>query len=194
MVKQKKAAMELSIGTVVVLVLAMAMLVLGGVLVKKIFFGATESVDELTGKVRNQIADLFAKGDSNIIIKLGSDKSADVKQGDVDYGIAFGATPENGVVDRNSFKYKLTLDRESPGNCIEKLGERTVEKFFLKPIGPPVSFTTSEKSIAFARIGVTIPAGTQKCSQAVIIDTYENGQPTGYFDTFTIRIVSKGFF
>ena len=53
MVLNKKAAMELSIGTIVIIVLAMSMLILGLVLIKTIFSGAKYNIDTMNDKVRN---------------------------------------------------------------------------------------------------------------------------------------------
>ena len=51
----KRAAIELSIGTVIIIVLAMSMLILGIVLIRSIFTGATESVNTINEKDKNQI-------------------------------------------------------------------------------------------------------------------------------------------
>ena len=59
--KNKKAAIELSIGTVVIIVLAMTMLIMGVVLVRNIFSGATSSVDTLNDKVKGEITSLFSE-------------------------------------------------------------------------------------------------------------------------------------
>ena len=49
----KKGALELSIGTIVIIVIGMSMLILGLVLVQKIFVGSTNNVDDLNNKIRN---------------------------------------------------------------------------------------------------------------------------------------------
>jgi hypothetical protein len=51
----KRGALELSIGTVVIIVLAMSMLILGLVLVKNIFSGAKYNIDQLNDKVTDEI-------------------------------------------------------------------------------------------------------------------------------------------
>ena len=58
-IKNKKAALELSIGTVVVLVIGMAMLILGLVLVRTIFTGAKYNVDQINKNVEAEINKLF---------------------------------------------------------------------------------------------------------------------------------------
>ncbi|MEK6953289.1 MAG: hypothetical protein AABX29_09845, partial [Nanoarchaeota archaeon] len=48
--KNKKAALELSIGTIVILVLAMSMLILGLILIRTIFTGAKYNVETMNKK------------------------------------------------------------------------------------------------------------------------------------------------
>ena len=59
MLEGKKGAIELSIGTIVIVVLAMSMLILGLVLVRTIFAGATYNVQQMNDKVKDQINQLF---------------------------------------------------------------------------------------------------------------------------------------
>ena len=57
--QKKKGAMELSISTIVIIVLAMSMLIFGMILLKNIFGGAKDVVDMTNEQVKNQIAILF---------------------------------------------------------------------------------------------------------------------------------------
>tara|TARA_Y100000310_G_C20631374_1_gene788823 strand:+ start:412 stop:969 length:558 start_codon:yes stop_codon:yes gene_type:complete len=84
----KRAAVELSIGTIVVIVLAMSMLILGLVLVKNIFTGATHNVQILNDKVRGEINKLFNDQGQRIAIFLPNNEAA-VQKGD-SFGVAFG--------------------------------------------------------------------------------------------------------
>jgi hypothetical protein len=85
--KNKRAALELSIGTIVILVLAMSMLILGLILVRTIFSGATDNVSTMNEKVRQEINDLFVEGQKGVL-KL-AEGNAKIKQGDP-FGVAFG--------------------------------------------------------------------------------------------------------
>ena len=51
----------MSVGTIVTIVLLMAMLVLGLVLVRTIFTGSTENIKDIDRKVKDQITKLFAE-------------------------------------------------------------------------------------------------------------------------------------
>ena len=107
MVQNKKAALELSMTTIVVLVLAMSMLILGLVLVKTIFSGAKYNVEQMNQKVEDEIGKLFTE-DKMIVVYL-ADNKADITQGD-DYGVAFGVKNQvRGVQDASKFKYEVTM-------------------------------------------------------------------------------------
>jgi hypothetical protein len=82
----KRGALELSVGTIVVIVLAMTMLILGLVLVRSIFSGATENVKVMDEKVRGEINKLFVEN-KRMVVYL-SDSKADIKQG-TDWGVAW---------------------------------------------------------------------------------------------------------
>lgn len=84
----KKAAIELSVGTIVVIVIAMSMLILGLILVKNIFTGATYNVQQLNDKVKGEINKLFADEAQKIVLYVPKGNQIDVSKGD-DYGVGF---------------------------------------------------------------------------------------------------------
>ena len=85
--RNKKAAIELSINTIVIIVLAMSMLILGLVLVKNIFDSAKYNVDGINDKVKDEINKLFSD-DIKSVVYLDN-TGAKIKQGE-QYGIAWG--------------------------------------------------------------------------------------------------------
>ena len=108
MLRQKKGAFELSMTTVVIIVLAMVMLVLGLTLVKTIFGGAIYNVETINEKVRGEINKLFVTGEQKIVVYLAN-QQATIKQGE-DFGVAFGIKNiERGLagVD-NRFTYEVS--------------------------------------------------------------------------------------
>ena len=68
--KSKKGAIELSVGTIVIIVLAMTMLILGIVLIRNIFTGTITNVDEINEGVRDQIKKLFQNENDRAVICL----------------------------------------------------------------------------------------------------------------------------
>lgn len=83
----KTGAVELSVGTIVILVIGMTMLVLGIILVRTIFSGATSSVERIDEGVKDEINKLFSEGNKKVVVKLPNNE-AKIKKGE-STGIAF---------------------------------------------------------------------------------------------------------
>ncbi len=86
-IQNKKGAIELSIGTIVIVVLAMSMLILGLVLIKDIFAGTKYNVDQLNKNVEAEINKLFNEKGGKIFIYLPKSE-VEVKKG-TSFGVAF---------------------------------------------------------------------------------------------------------
>ncbi len=85
--KGKKAAMELSIGTIVIVVIGMAMLILGIMLVRNIFFVSQKSVNTLNDQITAEINKLF--GEDKKLVIYPSTKQIEVGRGKQE-GFAIG--------------------------------------------------------------------------------------------------------
>jgi len=192
----KKGAIELSIGTIVIIVLAMSMLILGLVLIKGIFTGATESVDILNDKVKGEITALFADEEADVIVKLGSDRTAKVKAGTDIFGVGVGArTLDGSATDRNRLKYKVTTESASQNNCAKVLGQSKLNSLFVTTTDTYIPFDEFQGANSFAIVQFNVPKGTATCSQKVYIDVKDsqtNEVVGGSF--FIIEIVKGGFF
>jgi len=184
--------MELSIGTIVILVLAMTMLVLGLVLVRTIFTGATDSAEELNTQVLDEIKTLFTDDSRDILIKLGSDKTARIKAGTDNFGIHILARTETGIAEDADLKYKLELIAGNE-NCQLAIGTPEVEAFFEQNFDQDLEFTDSNDNVAGVRIGISVPDDTPKCTQKVKISVKEGTDSLGS-ESFVIQILKKGFF
>jgi len=109
--KNRKGAMELSMGTIVILVLAMSMLILGLVLIRTIFTGAQYNINQINDKVKNEISKLFVE-DQKIVVYL-SDNKASIPQGE-DFGVAFGVRNQiKNVQEGVKFKYDVEMSESS---------------------------------------------------------------------------------
>ncbi len=107
MVKNKKAALEMSIGTIVILVLAMSMLILGLVLVRTIFTGAKYNVETMNKKVEAEINKLFVE-DQRAVLYLPN-RIAEVKQGD-EFGLGFGI---QNTIATQKFRWQVQVDDDN---------------------------------------------------------------------------------
>jgi len=193
-IRNKKAAMELSMSTIVILVLAMSMLILGLVLVRGIFRSATTTVDELDDKVKAEITNLFVDEGKKIVVKLGADRTAKIKADGETVNIAFGAkTIDGSGVDIKSLKYKLSLDDSARENCYSILKRKKVEEFIGQRTDTWLQFDRFEGDTAYALVEIQIPEGTTLCSQKVFIDVKDGQEQVGR-ELFKIEILRKGFF
>jgi hypothetical protein len=122
-IKNKTGALELSIGTVVVIVIAMSMLILGLVLVRNIFSGANQSVDQINEGLKSEIIKMFQDESERGVVRL-TQNTAKIQQGET-FGIAFGIrNNEQGAAASKKFYYKTVLVNK--GNCPS---EDTVKKW-----------------------------------------------------------------
>ncbi len=71
--KGKRGAMELSIGTIVIIVLSVTMLILGLVLVRNIMCGAIGLTGEVSDRTRGEIVKLFQGDDEAVCIGSGTE-------------------------------------------------------------------------------------------------------------------------
>lgn len=195
-IKDKKAALELSIGTIVIIVIAMSMLILGIILVNKIFGGATDSVDTLNEKVRGEISNLFAEEGTKIAIRLGSDKTAKIKQGER-LGIAIGAKVENPPVTSTNLKYSLEIMTNTDSGCMDEFKSYFKDySFSTYESSPKTGFEDLDGSNAYSIIVFDIPKDARACEQRIRINLEDSsGSVTSpYSAVFRVEILESGIF
>ncbi|MEK6897983.1 MAG: hypothetical protein AABX28_01345 [Nanoarchaeota archaeon] len=106
----KKAQMEMSVGTIVTIVLLMTVLILGLVMVRTIFKGSIENINSIDQSVKNEINKLFSEGDSKIVIFPPSRKITINKDDGEPSGFAFSI--RNEFNDEKNFAYTVKADPE----------------------------------------------------------------------------------
>lgn len=178
----KKAAIELSMGTIVILVLAMTMLILGLVLVKTIFSGAKYNVEQINQKVEGEIGKLFSE-DKQIVIYL-ADNKADIKPGE-SYGVAFGVKNLlRGTAEAPKFTYDVSMDESSCKGIKEKDAMSWVK------LGKSGSITLGYDQIKVWLIRFELPENAPGCMIRYKVEVKADG--TFYIaESFDINIVSK---
>lgn len=117
--ENKQGAMEMSVGTIVTIVLLMAVLVLGLVMVRTIFKSSTENIDNIDQKVKDQINKMFSEDELNQVviypsnyIKLNKGKSA-----------GFGLAIRNTGEDAGEFSYNIIATETSCGMTLTAADE-----------------------------------------------------------------------
>ena len=174
----RKGALELSIGTIVVIVLAVSMLILGLVLVKNIFSGATYNVDQLNKNVEAEINKLFNERGEKIVMYLPNNQ-ADVKQGK-SYGVAFGVkNTVQGESTAGKFAYKVEA------SSIQKGCQLTVQQANNYVIlGDTGSFDLLPGQTKFELVKVQPSSSAPLCEIKYTLSVTKDGQP--YDSTFFI--------
>ena len=178
--KSRKGAIELSMTTVVVIVLAMTMLILGLTLVRTIFSSATNAVKLTDAQVQDQIKKLFVEDQQRSAIYL-TDQKATVQQGQ-DYSIAFGI---RNVGNEGSFTYDTKVVST---NCVK---DNPLSWFALPPSsssGIPIA----GGSVFANRLALKPSATAELCLAQFRVEIKENG---AVYDTptFFVQTTGSGF-
>ncbi|MFZ5955835.1 MAG: hypothetical protein ACOYT4_05400 [Nanoarchaeota archaeon] len=178
----KKGAIELSIGTLVVIVLAMSMLILGLILVKNIFSGAKYNVDQVNDKVKDEINKLFSEDKKTIVYLPNS--IAKIQQGE-SWGVAFCVKNlEKGTSKEGDFSYEVKL-ASSDCDLSEKEAMSWIKAGSEKESSIPIAPGQTECSI----IRFAIPEGSPLCFLRYRINIQKDGK-TYDSESFDVEVTA----
>jgi len=124
--KSKKAAMELSVGTIVTLVLLMSVLIFGIFLVQKIFSSSTNAIDSVDDEVQSQISQLFSEGGKKLAIYPTSRKVTVKKKDDLK-GFAFSVKN----IDVESAEFTYNVYAKDVSKCGSTFTEEKADNYLL---------------------------------------------------------------
>lgn len=116
-IKNNKGAMEMSVGTIVTIVLLMSVLVLGIFLIQKVFQSGTGAVDAIDKEVENQINKLFSEEGKPIAI-FPSSREITIEKGDNPKGFAFSINNKDVV----GHEYTWTVEAQPSYDFQAKCG------------------------------------------------------------------------
>jgi hypothetical protein len=171
----KSGAMEMSVGTIVVIVLSMSMLILGMVLISNIFEGAQGNTNEINDKVRSQIGKLFTEG-KKTVVNLPN-QIAKIKQNE-EWGVSFGVSNLQRATDAsgNDFSYVVTVADAS--NC----GGIDVSSWI--KIGGQGNMNIAPGGDFYGIIRFLIPEGTPLCIARFHLEVKQGSSnyATDFFD------------
>ncbi len=176
----RRGAIELSIGTVIIIALALAMLILGLIFVNKAMCGAIRGIDDINEKTRSEILNLFGDSNKNLIIK---EKSNDIAKG-VDYGVGFAVRNNN--ADSNDFSYDVQVS--DIGSC--KFSES--EALGAIVIGKSGNFEIPDGEEYVGLIRFSVPSDFEKCNLRYAINV-KNAEQSYGFEEFDVNIIKKSF-
>jgi len=175
--KNKKAAMQMSMGTIVTIILLVSVLILGIFLVQRIFGSATTAVDLTDQQLKNEINKLFSE-DKRLVIYPGT-RFIEAPQGE-NSGIGIGIKNLlKGDSSTKTFSYEVVVSDAS--DCP---GEETTVSNWISlgrtesglPI--PVGDLSSQKVV------LNVPEGTALCSARFRVNVFaeEAAYATDFFD------------
>jgi len=177
----KKAALEMSVGTIVIIVLSMTMLILGLVLVRSIFAGATYNVKVMDEKVRGEINKLFVEN-KRMVVYL-SDSKIDAKQGD-DLGVAWAV---KNLGQAGTLSYSVTA-QEISTQCSGLTQAQAMNWIVLGKAESNINFPQGDSVYRIVRMN--IPETAPLCLVRFQISTDVNGQPYDA-EIFDVNVEAK---
>ena len=169
MIRRKKAAMEMSVGTIVTIVLLVSVLILGIFLVQKIFGSAKKVIDMTDAQVTSEINELFAE--ENKLVIYPQTRSIKIKQEEVE-GVGLGIKNLlQGGTGEEIFSYEVVVGDAS--DCKETDEQvlswirtgKTIQNIRI-PIG----------DLSIQRVTFRIPTGSSLCIPRYNINVYVDEQ------------------
>jgi hypothetical protein len=195
--ENKRAAMELTVGTIVTIVLLMSALVLGLILTKTIFTKTTENVENIDAQVKGEINDLFGEDGTGFVIRLGNQNTAKVRQGTENFGIPIGFSPTDpNAWGRNKDGCTYSINAVSqPTYCVGISGGWANVQSNIKTGYQNVHFEQMSGNNGYSLIKIDIPSNVPPCLQRfsikVVCANYPAETVMGSFD---LEILKKGIF
>jgi len=192
----KKAAMEMTVGTIVTIVLLMSALVLGLVLTQRIFRNVTDSVDSIDGQIKSELNNLFEQDSSKrIIVGLGGESTATVKQGTDAFGIPFAFSPTNPTVwgtDNKGCTYTITVGAANSNEACTRNGwSNPAEDIF--PGVTKQQFDEVYSNNGFALLKIDVPDDLKPCTQRFnILVTCSRDSSETVSSFFDIKVIKRG--
>ena len=169
-----KGAVELSIGTIVIITLAMSMLILGIVLVKNIFSSGIDIVDMTDAQLKNQVSQLF--GEDKKLVMYPDSREIKIKVGDIG-GFGFGI--QNLLTGTQStdakFSYEVIVsDEDVRSKC--GVSEQEIERDWITTGRSESNIPIAPGESTSGKVLLTIPDGTAPCTFRLRISVKQNNE------------------
>jgi len=176
MVRTKKAALEMSMSTIITIVLSVAFLILGLSILRNFYGFQSNSIDSIETRTLSELNRMYLNNEENAVplrIDLGSEKTANIRSGTQNFGFAiYGNTISNARINNDTdIQFLLWLDQSAPANCVKLNGLGKVQSWFLVKVDGTTWLKSDNffDSTAGVLVQMGIPAGTKVCSQKVYV-------------------------
>jgi len=175
----KKAQMQMSVGTIVTIVLLMTVLILGLVLVRTIFKGATSNIDSIDQAVKAEINKLFAEDNNRKIVVYPPTREISIKKGDEG---GFGFSIRNLDQEDGSFSYEVKAVETSCGLSLSKADDLIILGKSSSGINVKSGSITDDGLLVKFKISENVPL----CNIRYSIDVEKDG--IQYGNTITVDL------
>ncbi len=181
--KNKKAAMEMSVGTIVTIVLLMSVLVLGIFLVQKIGGVAKGAVDLTEKQLYAELNKLYASNEDQRTIIYPQTMDLEIKKGKSD---AFGVIINNRLEEEETFSYEVSVGDQ--GSCT-MTDAQLIDLISLGKKRTGISLASGSILTSPLRITFTIPETAKLCQVLYRLDvTTSDGSP---YDGVDLQLTIK---
>lgn len=179
-IQSKKAAMEMSVGTMVTIVLLMVVLVMGIFFIRQIFGTATTAIDGVDAEIQGQIQTLFDQEGREMAVYPTS-RRVSIEQGSSGYGIAFSIHNRGTAA---TFDYNVTA-RET--DCPDRLSTEDANRYVFGGRGS-VSLSEGGSIDPPRLITFNVPENAPLCTIIYDLNSERDGSPGPSAD-FIVTIV-----
>ena len=180
----KKAAMEMSVGTIVTIVLLMTVLVMGLVLIRTIFNSAVENAGLADTAVKNEINKLFTEDNSKIIYVVPESRQIQIKKGVSNLG--WGFLINNVDTEAKSFSYDISAIEVS---CPDSMKLSDADSFIaLGKEGNNILIPAASKMQDSIFVRYNIPSTAPACQIRYSLQIYEGSKSNPYTSPINIDV------
>jgi hypothetical protein len=182
--KNRRGAMEMSVGTIVTIVLLMTVLILGLVLVRTIFKGATENIGSIDTAVKNEINKLFSEDNTKKIVIYPSTQEITIGKGE-EGGFRFSI--RNNLQTEGTFSYTVKFIEKDP-NC-QMTDAQASSLIVLGSKSSNIKIPSGSALDNPVLVKFSVPETASICSIRYGIDVTESGK--AYLPTVTVDVNIK---
>lgn len=156
-IADNRAQMEMSVGTIVTIVLLMTVLVLGIFFVQKIFNAGTNAIDTIDNQVQSELQKLFSNDDQAKVAFYPTSRDIVIKKGNTPKGFAFQI--------RNNDVKDVTFSYTTVATDVSKCGSFSKDDADNMLLGGSGNIDIGRGDISAARIvKFVIPDSAPKCT------------------------------
>ena len=169
----KIGAMEMSVGTIVTIVLLVSVLILGIILVQKIFKGSSDAIDSINAELNSQIQQLFSDKSQKLVVYPPSRDISLKKSDETPKG--FGFSVQN-TRDVESANFTYIVESSDVSQCGSTFTKDKANNFI---IGKEGNFEIGPGGILeYARlVRFNIPESAPPCTMIYNLKVYKEQIP-----------------